>query len=263
MKASVQPFLAALTYFTRIRSPIAIDAPRAEGSACLAPFIGWIVGGMAAVVFAIGLQLFPLSIAIVISMIASVLLTGGLHEDGWMDFCDGFGAGKGRDETLRIMRDSHVGAFAVLGAILVLLLKFTALVAIATSLAAGGVSMVVVLAAILVAAHGASRFVAVAFMFTREYVTGDTPTRAASMAKPMSAEEFGIAALGGLLPVIVVSALTSWVALFAIVPLLFVYVAMDHLLDRRLGGYTGDCLGAVQQLSELVFYLGVLVLMAG
>ena len=127
MKISAHTFLAALTYFTRIRTPKVIDARRTEGAACLAPVIGWIVGAAAAVTFAISYLIFPIPVAVILSLAASILITGGLHEDGWMDFCDGFGGGTDREQTLRIMRDSQVGAFAVMGAIVVLSLKITIL----------------------------------------------------------------------------------------------------------------------------------------
>lgn len=262
MRIDAHAFLSALTYFTRIRSPIAIDQARAEGSACLAPVVGWIVGAVAAVVFLAAELVFPVTVSIVLSMVASILVTGALHEDGFMDFCDGFGGGATREQTLRIMRDSTVGAFAVLGAVMILLLKLAALVALATALAAEGRPVGAILAATLVAAHGASRFVAVAFMYTGDYVPGDSPTKAAAMAKRMRGEELLIAAAGGVLPVVVLGAVSEGIVVFALVPLLFVFIAMDHLLKRRIGGYTGDCLGAAQQISEVVFYLGVLALVA-
>lgn len=263
MQVSVHAFLSALTYFTRIPSPICIGSTRTEGAVCFAPIVGWLVGGIAAAAFAVAHLVFPITVAVVISMIASILVTGGLHEDGWMDFCDGFGGASDREQTLRIMRDSHSGAFAVLGAIMVLLLKFTILTALAALLASDPAWMLGILTATLVAGHGSSRFAAVAYMYTRSYVPGDNPTKAASMAKRMRAGELAIAAIGGLLPVVLLGALWSWLALLALLPVLVVFVAMDRMMIRRLGGYTGDCLGAVQQLAELGFYLGLLSLTAG
>ena len=262
MPVSGHAFLAALTYFTRIRSPINIDSSRIEGAACFAPVIGWVVGAVAAAAFAIGHLLFPISVAVVISMAVSILITGGLHEDGWMDFCDGFGGGASREQTLRIMRDSHSGAFAVLGAVLALLLKFAILSELASMLLLGQASMPGVFAATLVAGHGASRFAAVAFMLASDYVPGESPTKAESMAKRMSTSEIWTAALGGVLPVVFLSALWSWMVPFALLPVLLIYIFMGRLFTRRLGGYTGDCLGAVQQLSELAFYLGLYAVMA-
>ena len=262
MRVSVHAFLAALTYFTRIRSPISIDSSRTEGAACFAPVIGWIVGAVAATAFAISHLVFPISVAVVISMAVSILVTGGLHEDGWMDFCDGFGGGSSREQTIRIMRDSHSGAFPILGAILVLLLKFTILSELASLLLLDEGSMLGVFAATLVAGHGSSRFAAVAYMVTHDYISGESPTKAESMAKRMSTSELLIAALGGVLPVVFLSALWSWMVLFALLPLVLVYFLMGRMFTRRLAGYTGDCLGAVQQLSELAFYFGLYAVMA-
>ncbi len=263
MRVSVHAFFAALTYFTRIRSPISIDSSRTEGAACFAPVIGWVVGAAAAAAFAISYLVLPISVAVAISMAVSILVTGALHEDGWMDFCDGFGGGSSREQTLRIMRDPHSGAFAIVGAVSVLLLKFAILSELASIVLLGWASMLGVFAATLVAGHGASRFAAVAFMVNGNYVPGETPTKAESMAKTMSTGELWVAALGGVLPVIFLSALWSWMALFALLPVLVIYTLMGRLFARRLGGYTGDCLGAVQQLSELAFYLGLYAVMAG
>ena len=79
------------------------------------PLVGWIVGGIAALVFLLSHFLFPIPLAAALSMAATILLTGGFHEDGFSDVCDAFGGGWNREQILRIMKDSRIGAYGVLG----------------------------------------------------------------------------------------------------------------------------------------------------
>ena len=255
MRPELDRFLMALTFFTRIPSPVSNDSSQAMGSACYAPVIGWIVGAVASISFALSFVVLPLSVSVLISMAATILVTGGLHEDGWMDFCDGFGGGRDADQVLRIMRDSQSGAYAVLGAGMVLLLKFSILKELFLSLTQH--TMLAVFAAILIAAHGLSRLCAVAFMYTQDYVGGQTLTKSQSMAKKMSLPELRVALIGGVLPVVALAALWNWRALFVLLPVSIIALVLGGMFQRRLGGYTGDCLGAVQQLTELGFYLGL------
>ena len=91
------------------------------------PLIGWIVGGFSALIFWASSFLFPVSISIIFSMIASILVTGAFHEDGFADVCDGFGGGWTKEKILEIMKDSRVGSYGVIGMILMLGTKFAVL----------------------------------------------------------------------------------------------------------------------------------------
>jgi len=124
-------FLTALLFFTRIPVPKSYQYKEtySSPSSKYLTLIGWIIGGIAGAVFYTTSLLFPIEIAIVLSMISTVFFTGAFHEDGFADVCDGFGGGWGKENILKIMKDSTVGAYALIGTSLLLLLKFNALVA--------------------------------------------------------------------------------------------------------------------------------------
>ena len=113
MKKEVQIFLTAVMFYTRIPVPSWVnhDADYLNKATKYFPLIGWIVGIIAVLVFVGANYLFNPSIAIIISMAASVLLTGAFHEDGFADVCDGFGGGWTKEKILMIMKDSRVGAY--------------------------------------------------------------------------------------------------------------------------------------------------------
>jgi cobalamin synthase len=120
------------------------------------------------------------SVAIVLGMAATLLLTGAFHEDGLADCVDAFGGGYRREDVLAIMHDSRVGAFGAIAIVVALLLKWQLLVSVAES---GGA---MVLLAVLVAAHGASRAMAITFLATHDYV------RAEGKAKPVAQRLAGV-----------------------------------------------------------------------
>lgn len=132
-------FLRALTFYTRVPVPArwfltekGEPAEESEGNASrYFPLIGMGVGGICALTTALSLWLWEPPAAVLLGMISAVWITGALHEDGFADVCDGFGAGRDREGILRIMKDSFIGAYGVTGLTLLLLLKYTALLQIA------------------------------------------------------------------------------------------------------------------------------------
>ena len=141
MRYQVELFLTAVAFFTRIPIPAAVpwSPQRLNQSARYFPWIGWLVGGAAAAVLGLALQVLPVSVAVVLSIAATLRLTGAFHEDGFADACDGLGGGWQRDEVLRIMKDSRIGSYGAAGLALMLLAKAAALIeltALAPSLAA-------------------------------------------------------------------------------------------------------------------------------
>ena len=196
------------------------------------PLVGLGVGLVAAVVFWLAGLGLPPAVASVLSLAATVLLTGALHEDGLADCCDGLFGGRTRDDALRIMRDSRLGAFGVLGLLLVLGAKL-ALVA-ATPHADWA----------LVAAHAAGRFWAVLPPAALPYARPDG--MAAGVAGP-DGMTLAIAAALGLGPLL----LLGPQALPALLVSGGAALLFGLWVRRRLGGYTGDVLGATQVLTEL------------
>jgi adenosylcobinamide-GDP ribazoletransferase len=256
MLQELRLFLTAIQFFTRIPVPawVGHSAQQLEQAARYFPLVGICVGALSAVMLWLGAQVLPLSLAVGLSMAASILITGAFHEDGLSDFADGMGGGHTLEKTLAIMKDSRVGAYGVIALVLVLLLKYQAL------LALGDKHALPLLAAALIAAHSVSRLMAASIMLTQRYIREDDSARAKPAAQQISATSFAIALLTGIAAVgILFAAGVHVVAIFAAVAaalLMRSYLAWR--LKKRLGGYTGDCLGAVQQLSELAFYLGLL-----
>lgn len=255
MLRELRLILTAIQFFTRLPVPawVGHSAQQLEQAARYLPLVGMLAGAIAAAVLWISAQLLPLPVAVVLSMTAGILATGAFHEDGLSDFADGFGGGHTKEKMLAIMKDSRVGAYGVIALVLVLLLKYQALLELC------GKHSLMLAAAALIAAHCVSRLMAVSIMFTLRYVREDDSARARPAAQ-LSRFSFtvslltGIAALGLLYfanahPAAILAAAASTLLMRA-------YLA--RRLQQRLGGYTGDCLGAVQQLSELAFYLGLI-----
>lgn len=257
MLQQLRLFLTAVQFFTRMPVPawVGHSAQQLDQSARYFPLVGLCVGGLAASIFWISACVLPLALAVILSMLASILITGAFHEDGLSDFVDGMGGGYGREKILAIMKDSHAGAYGVLAIVLALLVKFQALLALT------GRHSPVYVAATLVAAHGISRLLATSIMLTQQYVREDATARAKPVAQALSRTSFFIAGLTGTaalaLLLVAGGSVANMVSALACAWLLRVYLGWQ--MQKKLGGYTGDCLGAVQQISEIGFYLGMLL----
>lgn len=200
------------------------------------PLAGLLIGLAAAAAFLAARQGLPAPIAALAALATTLLLTGALHEDGLADCCDGLVGGRDRASALRIMRDSRVGAFAVLGLIVVVGAKLAALATLPNAAAA------------LLAAHPASRLAMVAVTAALPYARDSgtaSPPLAATVASPARTDLL-LAAAFGLPPLL----LLGPQALPALIFAALVATATAAYARHRLGGYTGDVLGAVQQLTE-------------
>jgi adenosylcobinamide-GDP ribazoletransferase len=243
--AEARVLLTAVQYFTRVPVPAWVGHGTAQLNACLRwfPAVGLAVGASCAAVYAAVAALTTVPVGVVAAMFAGVLLTGGFHEDGLADSADGFGGGWTRAQVLEIMKDSRVGSYAVIALVLVLLGRFALL----TSLGAATV-------AALVAGHGVSRWLAASMVWQLDYVRLDDRARARPVAEQLGGGSLALAAL----PLLPALAWLGTASAGGLLPALAMRWALGRYVRRRLGGYTGDCLGATQQLTELAFYLGVL-----
>jgi adenosylcobinamide-GDP ribazoletransferase len=243
MMRELRLFFTALAFFTRI--PCTRWASADEKDLNLAaryfPWVGVLVGAVAAATFWICCRFLPQDISVALSMVMTLLLTGAFHEDGLADTVDGLGGGWTREQALTIMKDSRIGSYGAIALVMALLLKFVTL----HHLEAAWVP------AVLVAGHGLSRFAAVLLMRFQIYVreTG----KAKPVAQHVSMVSLIIAAVAGFVPLLLLK--LTW--LWALLPVAVVWVWFSHKFQQRLGGYTGDCLGAMQQLCELAFYVGI------
>lgn len=241
---------AALMFFTRLPVPSSAqhDPEDLQRAAAWFPLVGWVVGAVAAAVWWAAAQVWTPALASGLSLAATLLLTGAFHEDGFADVCDGFGGGYTKERVLEIMRDSRVGAFGAIGVVVMLGLKWQAVAALPVTGFTG--------AAVIFAGHTVSRAASVSLMAVLPYVREE-----AGKAKPLATQLSGgrllVALLCGVAPL---ALLPLWSGC-AVAGVLFVWFLLVAWFRRRLGGYTGDCLGAAQQVTEVVFYLGMLALL--
>lgn len=245
MLAELRYFFTALGYFTRMPVPrwVGFEAHYLNAAARYFPLVGVLVGGCAALCYLLAAKLFPAGVAVLLSMAATLLVTGAFHEDGLADSCDGFGGGATRADILRIMRDSHIGVFGTLALGMALALKWQTLAA----LPPGRVAW------LLVTAHAASRALAISYLSTHDYV------REAGKAKAVAQRpgRYALLLIGAVgLPWL------FWPDWRLGAATLLVLLGLRQLLGawwrKRLGGYTGDCLGLAQQIFELAIYLSAL-----
>jgi len=249
MRKEMQIFFTALMFYTRIPCPgwVKHDPDYLNQATKYLPLIGWIVGGSAALAFYLSATLFPKSIAIIASIAASIFITGGFHEDGLADVGDGFGGGWTRKKILEIMKDSRIGTFGALAIGLALALKFFSLMEIPSYY----------IPIVLIIGHSMSRTASVVVVYFYEYARSNESSKSKPVAKGTGKIALIIALVVGLLPL---SLLKTPLALTICIPPLIVMIGMAHYFNRWIGGYTGDCLGAIQQISELSIYMYFLVI---
>lgn len=244
----------ALQFLTRVPVRFArFDPAWLHACARHFPLVGALVGGFGALVLLAALQAWPPAVAVLVSMAATVWLTGGFHEDGLADTCDGLGGAVTRERALAIMKDSRLGSYGALGLGLTLALKAAVLAALAAAQAPA------MLAAALVLAHGGSRAATVVLLVLLPYGGDPEHAKAKPLAQQVGAGGLAVALSWALLIGAAAFAagwgpgrLAAAAGAAALVTLL-----CGRWLRRRLGGYTGDALGATQQWSELAVYLAL------
>ncbi len=272
----VREYLLAVQFFTRIPITgrladwVGYSPGLLRASAAHFPGVGVLVGGVAAAVFALLLAALPSGpfaplVAAAVSTVATVLLTGGFHEDGLADVADGLGGSYDRERALEIMKDSRVGAFGAMALVLALLCK-VALLALLGGVedAPGGWQQAPFggwyAAAALWMGHVVSRGLPLLVIRWLPHV-GDTATsKSKPLADQISRGRLGIAFMWCFAALALASIALS--AINLIVSCSFAGLAlwgMMRLFKRRLQGFTGDCLGATQQVCEIAFYLGLAV----
>lgn len=258
MRKEFDYFLLALGFFTRIPVPSVVNFQESDlnNSAKYFPLIGIIIGVVGATGFLISAQFLPQSIAVLISMAMTIYLTGAFHEDGLADSADGLGGGWDKERILTIMQDSRLGTYGAVALFLMLFAKYQTLNAMQG----------ILIPIVLVCAHALSRLSAIWMMRSLSYV------KFSGKSKPLAVEikaiDFIIAHIFGFAPLfttvtfMVVNAYTptliAELLLFILISVLISWLWWRNKIKHWLGGYTGDTLGAIQQITELCFYLGVL-----
>jgi len=252
LKKEIRIFFTALMFYTRIPCPKWVDHSEEYLSKATRyfPVIGWIVGAATAFALYAFSFVLPISLALILSVAVGILLTGAFHEDGFADVCDGFGGGWTKQKILDIMKDSRVGAYGVIGTILLLSLKFFALYEIARI-------DVVLCCKVLILAHTLSRFSGIILRKNLEYVRENDNSKAKPIAKQTSSKDYLIAFLFCLIPLFLFK---TAMILLLFIPLLLIVLYLRSYYKKWIGGYTGDCLGAVQQVAEVALYISFFIL---
>lgn len=263
MKQELRIFLSSLMFFTRIPVPSGIDHNTADlnRSGRYLPMVGILVGIIGAACFTAAHALFKdIFTAVILSLIATLLVTGAFHEDGLADVADGFGGGWTKQRILEIMKDSRTGAFGVIALIVILLLKVCLLAKLALLMINTRLPAFCLL---YVAAHAFSRTMPVLLLRYMPYAREDDAT---SKSKPLAAKISWpgccVALITGLVPLLLlIYALHyTYLLLLVVVPCGLLTLYLARFFRKWIGGYTGDCLGAVQQLNEITFYMGILAI---
>lgn len=246
-------FLTALMFFTRIPVPFKVPYSKEimNRSQRYFSWVGLLVGILNAGVLFVSYHLFNADIAIVMMIIFSVLLTGAFHEDGFADVCDSFGGGYNKTAILTIMKDSRIGAYGTIGMVLIILLKFFSI----EYLLDHSITKTLY---IIIIAHAYSRFMAGTMIYTHQYVTDIDSSKSKPLANdPDSTLSLIIGAASFIIPIFLIQ---DWkiipVLLFSLCGKLY----LGWYFKKHIGGFTGDCLGTVQQVCEILFYLGTIMI---
>lgn len=261
MKKELHIFFTAMMFYTRIPCPKNIDhnPDYLNRASRYFPLIGWIVGAVAFFTFYISTYLFNVEIAVILSMVVTILTTGAFHEDGFADVCDGFGGGWTKEKILLIMKDSAIGAYGAIGVVLLLILKFSSVASLLSQFEVGNLQATTYGLLLFITGHSLSRLAAISIVFTHEYSREDATSKSKPIAQSYTWREVGGACFFGLLPLLFLS-FSHWQLLLVLIPVFLTRFFMARYFQKWIDGYTGDCLGATQQVCEVVFYLSIIVL---
>ena len=247
IKQEIRVLLSAISFFTTISfsSNQNFSKELLHKSARYLTLIGIMVGGLAALVFWVTSSIYSKPIGIIFSMIATILITGGFHEDGFADCCDGFGGGFTRYKILSIMKDPRIGSFGAIGITLLLGIKFFALYEMPVEKIPG----------ILIIGHCISRFAAISLVWAVPYVTEESTAKSKLVVNHFSGKDLCIAGIISIIPFIF---LGNLIIFFALIPICCFTIILGYYFIKKIGGITGDCLGTTQQVTEVIFYLQTL-----
>lgn len=246
VKYQWQLFLLSLSFFSRI--PVAQNVPyssqRMHQCGRYFPFVGGVIAALCYVSFLIFDVFLPSNIALFFMMVLSLLITGAFHEDGLADMADGIGGGMTNEKRLAIMKDSTIGTYGSVSLILALLGKYVLLTSV---IDIGSISLGLVIAA----GYVSSRSIAASIIFNTAYVSDLNQSKSQSVAQSQSVQDLSVIVVCGAIPLLFLPA-AAMVLCFTLLMLCRYW--FRSWLIRRIGGYTGDCLGALQQISELMIY---------
>ena len=243
-------FFATVMFFTRIPikwSFFSDKPPNITNAAWAFPLVGFLIGGLSGVLGDLLIFLgLPIFLSCIITITMSVILTGAFHEDGLADTADGLGAGGSPKRINKIIHDSRLGTYGVLALILGLLIRLGLLL----TLVEYGYSLVSILA--IGFASGK-----LAILYSRNFFNNSKFAKVGSIVGVISHKNLFLATLIWALPTSMI--IPFYGILFGGILMIFIISLMGFKSTKALGGITGDILGAIAFLTELVFLLGIII----
>ena len=260
IKKEIKIFFTAIMFYTRIPCPSNIDHSEEylNKATRYFPLVGIIVGVSSFIAFWLFNQFFNIQISVIFSIITGILISGAFHEDGLADTFDGFGGGWTKQKILEIMKDSTLGTYGVISLILCILIKIFTITELFSTLMLETNNYLLILFIFMVY-HSISRLTAINLVFTSKYSREDLTSKSKPIAQKFTITEILTSYLFGLAPLIGLSYFRIEY-LFILLPLVILFFLSSRYFTKHLGGYTGDCLGALEQLSECVCILGFLAI---
>lgn len=246
IQSSLRSFASALMMFTRLPlwRIVQVDKKYYSNILLYWPLVGFLTGVTTWGTLYLASLVMPLLPACVLAVIARLLLTGALHEDGLADFFDGFGGGRDKESILRIMKDSHIGSYGTIGLIAYFLL-YVSLLSSFYSLSVAGA---------IIGADVLSKLCTAVMINTLPYARTEETSKAKVLYRKISLPEFTIVAMICLVALWLLST-----PLFALLPTILAVACLRWYFSRKIGGYTGDCCGATVLLAEQIFYIGATI----
>jgi adenosylcobinamide-GDP ribazoletransferase len=246
-------FVAAVQFLTRVplmpAMPISVVALKT--APLYFPLVGALIGVCTVVIAGAGSLVWPVWLAVLVALAVEARLTGALHEDAVADFCDAFGGGRSRDETLAILKDSRIGAYGALGIFLTIALRAAATVAVIEH---RGLPDWLAWGSAIVASSAIGRWAIVVAMACVPPVAGRA-SLANAVGDRVSLRQVVVGALGAVLPAIVFARLMPIQSLAAAALVAAALWWMLRGIRRRLGGLTGDCLGCIGYMAQVLVLL--------
>ncbi len=243
----------ALQFLTRL--PVgkidAFDASEIARAAKYFPLAGGIIGAISAAALLASAIVLPQPVPIVVALAAAVFITGALHEDGLADSADGLFGGTTPERRLEIMKDSRIGTFGILALLIALGFKAAALIPLDPMSAART----------LVVAHAGARLAAVAAMWALPYAGDPALAKSGPLATAVTSPELAIACM--IAVAIAVTCLTPATLIAGFIAGLLAAACVTIVAKRRIGGITGDVLGATEQAFEAAFLVAASAVIAG
>jgi adenosylcobinamide-GDP ribazoletransferase len=245
--------IAAIQFLTRV--PISSSVCTAESlrrAPLFFPFVGMLIGGFTGGLLWLTGLIWPVWLAVILALAAELWLTGALHEDGLADFCDGFGGGRDREKILVILKDSRIGTYGMLGLWFAVALRIGS---VGTVVAEFGHQRWIYWAAALVASAAVGRWMMVLAMVLVAPVA-ERESLARDVAGGVSWRDFALSGLGAAPAITLYAYLMPMHALLGAALIAAALMILLSLIRRKLGGITGDCLGCIGYVTQVLLLLG-------